>query len=1736
MRSRKKTPTSEASDKTGKQMDEESWRAPLEAISINDDEWWCIVCMMVETITEHSRCVSLFNAAADQGKRKAIYSLSCQKTLASVRALSKQSLDKCPIIQGVCHYASKALNEDNDKLPGWLMARVIKYLIYRAREESIGVVKRLADLEREIDEEYWIMQTVTDWGQPRSKTFDAERFNRKANTKLRKRGEDWRDTVYVDDAPLDGPNIYVILTGFRDPDLPALLINAGVPLKCMLQIKRPNENLVNRPTGYETIDEEPSLKKFQFLEKYNANRAELFNFWTNLKKLLMNPEKYPEYCDIGFVVFCPPQLADASNDEEYEDQKKDIYNRVSYILYDFYDLYRQHCNYLKSMKIEKNIVDESTKKVSTEVYETILNAFPLECLSVPLILFAILTQVEENEKRIAVESSIDERGDARINQETDEDTKTEVKTTSQRPVSSINQKIHSLNVKFDLDDEEPSTGNSRQNVPDIELILHGDNLFEAIHLLDDSAIVRIAQPTALMDNVLSIFNHPIITTLHEKHGITEKKLNEYSRHIRNVRQFLNGKISIEEIRHYLHILVFDKMIFKPKKCKRGTTKIPIEEEIKNAASTFQSIHSMKRCKSLPSLGSKSTQGVHFLSDGNIDYGKTYPEITECSHLFDLVDPRELLVPGYLKGNVFDRRTTDIPRIEDFNDVELLSGRIFLQHLHQCLLAFDHLERRYFEPTDSLLVYFGNKWRINGVSEEERVSRIRTPVRFRDFCEYVVPEEEDWLRREEERYRLQTAESMGRLMKRSAEIYDETILFRDEDFILPGTLKAKDLERSRELDRQKSGSGPDIPSDFSTEEAVKSSKEAKKKRGESSKKKKKGSDKSTSRKTASKKSIEKEDSLSFTRETSQVLDDQKEAVYDFIGYDLGSLRVQVTNSKNTFCSADGTMVQVEMDDWLYKTKNLRIAISLRGYTLRLCHEIGRPDASRVFHLTSKSGIILAFQKQLTPSCALNNPFRDWQNMNVEFRISWPIGLIVESITGDGPENPYYIQQSYIPKGYSICEDNRETCRKFLRNGTVLKYLDDGRVIVFRPNGVIVTCTDFEKLQVKQHENLDQTNISSSAHTNGSGDKSKDSKISRKSRKRPMNSLKSQLLGAVDGESAPAQQNSTTNHDDTLAMVDSAVKVSRYTVLNHDGGRYEVFNDSIVSEQHRLLVRMASDYEVDEKFTRRADGTNMLLNSNGELIVRFPDGTRITTGYTIEKEPATCDWTEEEIQRYFASNETGEDEECVDPLFSSLTRVCEDSSFSKRDAGYEERLAELSIVSSFVSVLLTCRVEHKNYATVSYDQSAVSCSLSMPDDLRVSISGRGHYEVSMADGVNMKIDEDILSLKGNSCTTCGNQSTTIYNFLPFDSTAAMLTTTDVFGNVFQVKGDGTTHYHPNDKNANTVHSNEREEYCAEECEEGFTTRASCNHQRLYFKPKSLDYRIFSINRDLTAYEYIHRVKKNHAELMAMFDKSTSAILYPNPDRTKLHRLIICEPVGTRSKLRDALSIPDFQLKPTNVDRKCILRSTYSIPYDWLFPFGRNGDGIWKNTHDLPLMTDVWTPPELLRIRILCGFKEPSENAVIDLQRALGQYWISLVQGSFPSYVTKDQEEKVVEAKKKIVFERLDDNLCALALGIKKTIDVETYKIGLERRSTPLRVKTWRTSIKFDEFLVHSAMEKEELEWYKRTMREKFVLPYFRNIAGTCFLWVMDCMENALNVSADESFDEASESQNFRFLRPR
>lgn len=76
----------------------------------------------------------------------------------------------------------------------------------------------------------------------------------------------------------------------------------------------------------------------------------------------------------------------------------------------------------------------------------------------------------------------------------------------------------------------------------------------------------------------------------------------------------------------------------------------------------------------------------------------------------------------------------------------------------------------------------------------------------------------------------------------------------------------------------------------------------------------------------------------------------------------------------------------------------------------------------------------------------------------------------------------------------------------------------------------------------------------------------------------------------------------------------------------------------------------------------------------------------------------------------------------------------------------------------------------------------------------------------------------------------------------------------------------------------------------------------------------------------------------------------------------------------------------------------RSTYSVPYDWLFPFGlKHRESFCKRIQNEVLAERNEQPllPKLLRARVFFGIKETdrAEALLIDMQRALGRYWISV-----------------------------------------------------------------------------------------------------------------------------------------------
>lgn len=768
----------------------------------------------------------------------------------------------------------------------------------------------------------------------------------------------------MDDVPFEGPNLYVVLSGFHDPNLPAELLNIGVPLVCILEIKLPSERCVD--IYHETREKDLiSHDKTRFSEDYRIDVNKLDEFWTITRERFANLSAYPIYSDIAVLTFSPTALSETFNIAEKKFLKQDIHDRALRTLYHLYDLCRQHAKYLKSMKLEKGIIDERDGTMDTKIYEDALSDIPNEYINVPLILGAILLQVESNLAR-SYDGCVPVKCNAGFS---DADTRrANTSTTDERiPGFAVRDKLRMLDLQYELINEY--TDNTSQSLlsSDLQVIPYGDILTMIVRPFLDRRI-------DLDDAVLRVLRDPRIINAWQNHEIlTKSKSDMYSCHISNIARMFDReqRVNREEAAHYLHLLMFDKLIFSEDNYGARTELTqPLKEdlsELKHARSMIRRTHSASNFTSLSPLTVSSLR--RFKSDTEIDYDKPITAFTECPLLFALTDTRETLLPGYLHENVFKKRSYGRSSLEEYEDVELLSSRVFLQVIYECFQRFDRFAERYFEPTDSMLFYFSNNNRVGDVFEETRISSICTPIGLREFCEYIAKEEENWIERERETRQSRRMDLTGRFMKRPIELEDDAIIFADECFVLPNSLKARRLKKSPDRDLRKK-----ICETKESEEATEEDVEGEKITGQKlngALTTDNGSKQADGRVMSGKTSLMKKKSstngtddvdTSSSLSMKKILSSrsvEKDGMYGFVGYDLGSrLHVQVIHHSKKFLLDDQT-VRVELEDWLHGGFDIRIAIILQHCTLRLCNRVGRPQSEDTFHLTTEGGIILGF---------------------------------------------------------------------------------------------------------------------------------------------------------------------------------------------------------------------------------------------------------------------------------------------------------------------------------------------------------------------------------------------------------------------------------------------------------------------------------------------------------------------------------------------------------------------------------------------------------------------------------------------------------------------------------------------------------------------------------------------------------------------------------------------------------
>lgn len=973
-----------------------SWAEALEALTINDDHWWCMMTMIVESAPSQARIIELLDKVSENGSRKAIHLLTFEKLMSSVKSLSRIDEDKSPVAQGAFYHASRLIAR-GENLEAWLVARLVKYLVYRTKMETIERGQRDEDIEHEVDRGIRALLTVTNVQSQRSiksaRTKDSDRgfevsLTSKPNTNSRKRGEDRKYKVYIDDAPQNGPYLFIILTGFRDPNFPLELIKAGLPLTCVLKIKSPRNIF---PDSENPEENSANIEKIVKLEKKSTLKLiendERTEFWKSFEKSLTDPKTLETYSNLIIRNFCPPEIPYSDDLENIEKYKKDLYDRVSYILYDLHDLQGLYTEYIRNMKV-LHIPEEPPGESS--IYRTIMNAVPAECSFVSIILQAMIAQVESN---VPGDQPPDQSSSGRG----------EFAEFNKNPVPQAGQPENTRNVSRSLIIDDDPAVHEKKKSPDVSsgtlkkkfpsapglsptMILQCDQLqLQTYHVALSDDVIKLVkpEPASLAELAERSFRDPrFIGMWRDRGGITEDVKKEHPYNINRLAQCLGFAMNTEKLMHLLNLRSFEKLIHRrlnrsASSREDGEAEITKNKEVFSLA-TGATSRDIETDQTLASDGDDPISNfLSSRSDSIIDYHVAQGAILGLPEMLGapknghkMVEDLDPFTEDTGSEKLGETRE-DSSYLEKFIDVRLLSSRTLLQAVHRCFQEYPTFYSEYSEITDSMLLCFDHvdkpRESSSAKENEEKVLfydapyslqtlRMVTPVGLKNFCEYVIHEEKDFFHQIEKLRSSERSMSTGQLTRKlsqhsNSSVFDLTT-FTEDDFILPNSIKGQARRRNTESKTSKETDAPskmiDGPSHVSVADA--------KTRHSSAKKHTK--DKSLTSLTTS----EIQGDVRIARKMPSLRYAREDEPYKFLGYDIGKFRVQLRTGSERFTSPDDTLVRVDLDEWVYGTSCLGIGIDLRGCFLKVQRTIGdRGNQNLPFNLTTNNGIVMAFSK-------------------------------------------------------------------------------------------------------------------------------------------------------------------------------------------------------------------------------------------------------------------------------------------------------------------------------------------------------------------------------------------------------------------------------------------------------------------------------------------------------------------------------------------------------------------------------------------------------------------------------------------------------------------------------------------------------------------------------------------------------------------------------------------------------
>ncbi|XP_049885508.1 uncharacterized protein LOC126380271 [Pectinophora gossypiella] len=1535
-----------------KEADDTFWRARIEEAQLSEETWKVKVILLEAAGSEQARIyLNNFETMASEERRFVVKNICKTETIFMVNQLGSDKKIKDANLR-VFEEGQAFLREKKD-IPTDIMALIIKHLILKMKEEYLFIRRQKLEVREGLRRE---SLTMIEKGEVRgtasSKAPESERSapttkkgkgksdepavpepveGKKYNTVLRERGEEWRDRVYVDDFPTDGPNVYVAVTGFLDPNLPWSLVRIGIPLTAVVQVRidpsvtKVPSNL-NRPT-----------KRGQSITEIMTEKA--LKFWADLQDLRINKNYADDFKNTAFVMFNPPYW----ESEALSGNPDKIYDEVCYLMYDVQDLSRQHVNYLENMDIIHIQEGEDDERYVT-YYKQQISDIPLECVTVYSVLDSILQTAsaenfDANNSRSSLSAAVTLNQSHHVAKDLDKISK--VKTFVKDVFNTL------CKTEADKKKYRVSYGEEYETHKDPIVIKYGDYAkYPTFHLgnMNLDNIVGSALFGMPLHNLWQTQNPPL--------GEIEAKLNFHVNALLSC--FDREDVETAELERLIHILACRKLYNNRSSLKKPHLPSSTIYDFKKVYLKRSILaEPLPKPPSLQKIASGMPQSFPSMTKSEEVSRESIIEESDSSEfrlklIFDCPDISELVSAAEIANN---RPITHM--IDDFEFFEDFFGTCAFQILFEVFNKFNCVDYKYCEVTDCILLMFFNSHDKDGISREEWRCHIPTPLCLQDFFDFVLEENYDWIENQEKNYEANL------LSKRQSECQDLTDPFAkvscledtqvDADLLVEGSLKHQEMLQMEESEQE---APPGSQSSKTTKVAASSPNSTD---AESKSSRKQKSMETTPRK-----------GQSFAASRRSLVPDPNKPKKPFAGYDLSDRRVEAFGKDTAFFSKDGTRVATYYVLLIPMNVEYILLNIVPGngsneiWVHRALGDFVSPEIRNdceSFRINTKDNVMMNIKKQTyqapivlptsttdvskpreskprtSPSVAEPDVEPQFETKDYfSFCVTWPNGLITESVHDLNSPDISHIKQFHT-EGLPHLD---EAMRCISLNGEVIVFKESGDIEVLRPDGTYIYITKYEKRIVVPETREEPSDTSAKQKAKPKG----------KEKAKPSKNVVEEVI--VD-EPPPEYK----------------LYIEEFEIIETSGLRQKWINEDSFDIE-KLTIRTATEYCLGEIFSRRMDGTSILLNQCGIQIVSFPNKTRIITHYIVEDEEIFPEWTEEEL-RYFEVLELENDTVRSKASISQKSYTSSHSDGSQMLGNEEEEKVKTSS-DGYISVQIIYTIEHANFTTVSIDKSNGSITVTSPNDTSLMVNTQNKYELNLDSRTIATYNGENLHISYEACpqcksyTTCNVQVKTYENDLPGNQ-CLWARLKDSFCKKILIDGEGSirlidepcsqeTMHHAGSEDTEHTERTENTESMENpedprkvdwKSESSVTSHGKC--RELY---QAKNYRFLILKRDLTCSELIHRTLLQDYEKVCRWQPWCFINQYDTfGDNRTLQSILMPVNVTETEKWLMSSSLSN---KPKHLTYKDLKKDTGKGFYHWMRPYERFEPQPVKHTPDV------------------------------------------------------------------------------------------------------------------------------------------------------------------------------------------